>query len=262
MGKGKHSNDTKVGKQTLKNKPNIKTIFFIIIEIIFIALIIYSAYQIIMWFKDNNNTKKILTQISGAVIIDETKEDNEKYQINFSELKGINSDIVGWIKVSGTAVEYPVVKTNNNSFYLNHSLDKAYNAAGWIFVDYKNKLDGTDKNIVIYGHNRRDSSMFGSLTQVLNKEWYTDERNNKIIFITENDSYICEIFSIYKIKTEDYYIQTSFNSNSYDEFIKTIKNRSIYNYNIDVTSEDSVLTLSTCDNNNDYRIVVHAKLQK
>ena len=59
--------------------------------------------------------------------------------------------------------EYPVVKGSNNSFYLNHCFDKSYNSAGWIFADYRNKFDNTDKNIVIYGHNMRDGSMFGSM---------------------------------------------------------------------------------------------------
>ena len=58
---------------------------------------------------------------------------------------------------------------NNNDFYLKHSFDKKYNAAGWIFADYRNKLDGSDKNIVVYGHNRQNGTMFSSLRNILNQ---------------------------------------------------------------------------------------------
>ena len=111
----------------------------------------------------------------------------EKYSVDFRNLKDKNQDIVGWIKVKGTAIEYPVVKGADNSFYLTHSLDKSYNSAGWIFADYKNKLDGNDKNIVIYGHNRRDGTMFGSLQNVLKEEWYNNKENQYITFEKENE---------------------------------------------------------------------------
>ena len=81
-------------------------------------------------------------------------------------------------------MEYPVVRSTNNSFYLNHSFDKSKNLAGWIFADYKNKFDNTDKNIVIYGHNMRDDSMFGSLKNILNSDWYDNEENTNIWFFS------------------------------------------------------------------------------
>lgn len=69
--------------------------------------------------------------------------------MDLQELRRINPETVGWIKLENTNIEYPIVQTTDNSFYLNHSFDKSYNEAGWIFADYRNKLDGTDKNIVI-----------------------------------------------------------------------------------------------------------------
>jgi sortase B len=157
-------------------------------------------------------------------------------------------------------VEYPVVKSTNNSFYLNHSFDKSKNSAGWIFADYKNKFDNTDKNIVIYGHNMRDGSMFGSLKNILSSDWYDNEENTNITLYTENGERIYKVFSIYKIESEDYYIKTEFsNENEFEKFIEKLKKRSIKNFNIDISKEDSILTLSTCANNNKYRVVLHAK---
>lgn len=143
---------------------------------------------------------------------------------------------------------------------MNHSFYKSKNSAGWLFADYKNKLDDTDKNIVVYGHNRRDGSMFGTLKNILNKEWYDNTDNMDIVYMDIRGKHIYKIFSIYKIENEDYYITTQFNNDSeYKKFLTTIKSRSIKDFNVEISETDSILTLSTCDNNNKYRVVLHAK---
>ena len=196
----------------------------------------------------------------GKVIVKVPLRLKEKYIVDFKKLKSENSDVVAYIKVNNTNIEYPIVKTSNNNFYLNHSFDKSKNSRGWIFADYKNKFDNTDKNIVIYGHNMRDESMFGSLKNILNEEWYNNAENKNITFLTEKGNYIYKVFSIYKIESEDYYIKTNFkNDEDYEKFLNTIKNRSIKNFDINLNINDKIITLSTCANNNKYRVVLHAK---
>ena len=245
-----------------KNKRYKKVILNIIIYMILLFVLIYSGIKIFKWYKDKTNNNKIAEQIKSTVIVeDKNKDENkEEYTVDFNKLKEQNNETVAWIKVNNTNVEYPVVRATNNSFYLNHSFDKSKNSAGWIFADYKNKVDNTDKNIVIYGHNMRDDSMFGSLKNILNSDWYNNEENTNIALYTENEKYIYKVFSIYKIESEDYYIKTEFsNDNEFEKFIKTLKKRSIKNFNIDISKEDSILTLSTCANNNKYRVVLHSK---
>lgn len=249
-----------------KNKRYKKVILNIIIYMILIFVLIYSGIKIFKWYKDKTNNNKIAEQIKSTVIVEDKNEDKnedenkEEYTVDFNKLKEQNNETVAWIKVNNTNVEYPVVRATNNSFYLNHSFDKSKNSAGWIFADYKNKFDNTDKNIVIYGHNMRDDSMFGSLKNILNSDWYNNEENTNIALYTENEKYIYKVFSIYKIESEDYYIKTEFsNDNEFEKFIKTLKKRSIKNFNIDISKEDSILTLSTCANNNKYRVVLHSK---
>jgi len=236
-----------------KKKSN-KNLILNLLLILFVVLLIISSIEIIKWYKENKRNQKIQEKISEAVIINE-----EETLIDFNKLKEINKDTVGWLKVNGTDIEYVVVKANDNSYYLDHNVENEYNKAGWIFADYKNKLDGTDKNIVIYGHNRRDGSMFASLKNILKEEWYSNPENRKIIFITENEASIYEVFSIYQIEAEDYYITTDFKNEEFLEYIQTVKNRSIKDFNIEVNEEDNILTLSTCGNDNDYRVVLHAK---
>ena len=128
-------------------------------------------------------------------------------------------------------------------------------------MDYHNKLDGNDKNIVIYGHNTRDGSMFGSLKNVVQKEWYQNKENYLIKLVLENKIVTYQVFSTYTIKVEDYYINTIFkNDDEFNDFVNTIKKRSVYNYPVDVNSKDSILTLSTCTGNGTSRMVLHAKL--
>ena len=193
-----------------KNKRYKKVILNIIIYMILIFVLIYSGIKIFKWYKDKTNNNKIAEQIKSTVIVEDKNEDEnkEEYTVDFNKLKEQNNETVAWIKVNNTNVEYPVVRATNNSFYLNHSFDKSKNSAGWIFADYKNKFDNTDKNIVIYGHNMRDDSMFGSLKNILNSDWYNNEENTNIALYTENEKYIYKVFSIYKIESEDYYIKT------------------------------------------------------
>lgn len=243
-----------------KQKKKNKNFFNGIIYLILIGLLIYSGIKIFKWNKENSNNNNITDKINEAVTVEKNSEGKEDFNINFNMLKKQNEDTVAWIKVNNTNVKYPVVKAKDNSFYLTHSFDKSNNSAGWIFADYKNKFDDTDKNIVIYGHNRRDGSMFSSLKNALNPNWYNNDLNRNILLYTENKEYNYEIFSIYKIESEDYYIKTEFNDeNDFEDFLNTITKRSVQDFGVNVSKDDSILTLSTCANNNKYRVVIHAK---
>lgn len=245
-----------------KNKKYKKAILNLILYIILLSILIYSGIKIFKWYKDKTNNNKIVEQIKSTVIVEENNEDGNEngYTVDFNKLKEQNNETIAWLKINNTNIEYPVVKGTNNSFYLNHSFDKSKNSAGWIFADYKNKFDNTDKNIVIYGHNMRDGSMFGSMLNILDAKWYENEENTNITLYTENEKCIYKVFSIYKIESEDYYIKTEFSDdNNFEQFVNTIKKRSIKEFNIDVSKDDNILTVSTCANNNKYRVVLHAK---
>lgn len=250
----------KIHKKKKKNKNKANKIIIFIFFIIFTSLMIFTGIKIIKWLKENKESNDIIEDIQNTISINKNINTVDKYNIDFKSLKQKNSDTIAWIKVNGTNIEYPVVKTTNNDYYMTHSFDKSYNSAGWVFMDYKNKFDGTDNNMVIYAHNRKDSSLFGTLKKILTKEWQNNEENYIIPFITENEKAEYQVFSIYKIEKEDYYITTNFGTNSiFQKFIDTIKSRSEKDFKTDVTTNDNILTLSTCADNNKYRVVLHAK---
>lgn len=247
------------GKRLKINKRR-KVILNLIIYLLLFSMLIYSGIKIYEWYRDKEKNKEISEEIKDTIIV---QNDKDEYTVDFNKLKEQNNETIAWINVNNTDIKYPIVKTKDNSFYLNHSFDKSENSAGWIFGDYRNLYDGTDKNIVIYGHNRIDGSMFGSLKNILDPDWYNNEENTSINFITEKEKSVYKVFSVYQIENEDYYIQTDFDENNkFKDFAEKIKGRSIKDFGIDVNEEDNILTLSTCGSSNKYRIVLHAKKVK
>ena len=104
----------------------------------------------------------------------------------------------------------------------------------------------------------KNGSMFSSLKNILTKDWQETEENMYVTFITEHEVLTYRVFSVYQIEVEDYYTTTAFNNKGFQKFIDKIKSRSKKNFNVEVKSEDQILTLSTCADNDKYRIVLHA----
>ncbi len=229
-----------------------KKVVLISLELIFVFLIIFSVYNIMLWLNDNKSTKKQLQEVKEQVILDDIKMNSaEGHKINFSDLENLNKDSIAWLTVPNTNIDYPIVQSINNDYYLNHNFYKYPSDAGWPYLDYRNKLD--DENLIIYAHNRLDGSMFGSLKNLKKID------NANIILTTKDNTYTYQVFSVYEVQEENYYLQTSFSKEKFNEFLNTIKERSIRDYNIDLTSTNQVLTLSTCTINDNDRLVVHAK---
>lgn len=209
--------------------------------------------------------KTIQISVDSSENLNEITDNSNKieipvYELDFNKLLSINSSTVGWITVPNTSIDYPVAQAKDNAFYLNHSFDNSKNSAGWIFADYRNKFNGIDKNIIIYGHNRMDTSMFATLKNTQKDWWYNNKNNKYITFTTPNSVIVYEVFSAYTIPMESYYLTTEFsNDSSYLEFLTTLKNRSVHDFGVSLDSSDRILTLSTCDASGKSRVVVHAK---
>lgn len=191
-------------------------------------------------------------------------KDSDEYIIQnqyIASLLTINEDIVGWLKVNNTNIDYPVVKGTDNDFYLKNDLYKQNDMNGWIYMDYRNSDKNLNQNTIIYGHNMYYSGvMFGTLHKAANKSWYTNEENLRISFNTLYETMNWQIFSIYRVnKTSDYLITEFATNQDFIDYINLIKGRSLNNFNVEVTTRDKILTLSTCTGDNQ-RLVVHAKL--
>ena len=268
-----------------KLKVKWKNLIAVIIFLICFIFLILSIKDVLRWKLDSNKIEHQIEDIQEVVEVEEVEETEEveiieqveeipEYNpywdyinmnlinVDFNELKKINSNTKGWIQVNGTNINYPFVQTKDNKFYLTHSFDKSYNSAGWVFLDYRNNINSLSKNTIIYAHGRLDTTMFGSLKNILKSGWLNNTNNYVVKLSTEKENTLWQVFSVYHIPTTSDYIKTDFSSNEeFKNWTNMLINRSSHNFNTSVSDNDNVLTLSTCYNDNE-KVVLHAKLIK
>ena len=272
-----------------KNKRRKKKLRFrkwviVVFLVFFISIFVLSAYQVFSWYTDNQKTEDLEKNIIDTTKVKEKKDNDNTENVNppedtsndywdyikmnllevdFNELLKKNPDTVGWIEVKGTNINYPIVQTTDNSYYLTHAFDGSKNEAGWVFMDYRNDPVNFNQNTILYAHSRLTGSMFGSLKNILNSSWYSNKENHIIRLSTPTENTMWQVFSVYTIPKESYYITPSFNSaEAYGEFLNTMKSRSEVEFSAEVNTNDKILTLSTCKDNFGNRVVMHAKLIK
>ena len=248
-----------------------------------VCILTFSGFQIWQWNLDNKHTKEQEKEIEEVVKVEEVpasdsdtlvnqpQDKNNDYwnyiklpliNVNFDELLTKNSDTVAFLKVNGTNINYPVVQSNDNSYYLTHSYNKSKNDAGWVFLDYRNDINNLSQNTIIYAHGRWDSTMFGSLKNVFKNDWYNQTDNYVVHLSTPTYNSLWQVFSVYSIPTETYYLTSNFGTTeSFQNFLNTIEGRSKWDFHAEVNTNDKILTLSTCYNDKE-KVVLHAKLIK
>lgn len=234
-------------------------------KIFFATTFIVSMILILGYSKNSMENRNIYIELRTN---DASGVEKVRVQKDIAALKKINKDAVGWIKVNGTDIDYPLLQTDNNKFYLTHNIFKQYSNFGSIFVDSHNDLNeiDTQKNIVIFGHNMDFGQMFSGLKEfILNDEtpeFY--QKNGTIEIMIQNRTYQMKVFSAYTCNKDFDYIKTNFKSN--DEFIdfaRTIKEKSVCEIPVEISKDDTIVTLSTCYYSIDSeRIVVHGILIK
>ncbi len=261
-----------------------KKVNFVYDAIIGLCIIVFcvSAFFLGRWLWQNYKTKAVTDNAMEVAGVENSKVDTEVGKViagmdgddgedsfsyldlNMEELYARNSDTVGWIRVNGTMVDYPVVQCNNNDYYLTRDFEENYTDAGCPFLDYRNNASdiAANRNFIIYGHARKDRSIFGSLDFCRQSWWQNEDSFHLIRYTSMNQKTVWRIFSAYTINVEDYYyIQTDFGTaEEFELFVNDLRSFSEYNFGVDVGAGDTIMTLSTCAYNGDDRLVVHAKL--
>lgn len=223
-----------------------------IINVVLILAIIFSLYKVISKVVDYKESKNAYEKVR------EVKNNRN----NFSEeLIKRNENYKMWIEVPNTNINYPVVQGEDNDFYLNHDFNKKKSSSGAIFIDYKNNID-KDKNIIIYGHNMKNKSMFQNLMKFKDEEFWKE--NNKIILTIDGKTYEYEIFSSYISNAKDIDLKTNFeNDDEYLKYIDDIRKKSIFHRDMNIKSNDRIITLSTCSyEKDDARMIIHGELKR
>lgn len=192
----------------------------------------------------------------NEIVNAEQLEENKPYDLNYYKEYYSNEDIIGAIKIEGTKIDSLIVRSNDNEYYLNHSINKEYDIKGSIFIDYRTNLNS--KQINIYGHNSKDYDLpFKELEKYIKKSFYDD---HKIIEIWNGiETFKYKIFSI-QIVTADYEHMNIDSLNSQEHIEKLSK--SIYETNIKASEKDKILVLQTCNYNpkNSYLLIIAKKI--
>jgi sortase B len=223
-------------------------------KIIIKSMVVIGAFITFM-FNTTSMVSKAADLKSDASLVNELKEVNE-----FDVLKSINEDYKFWLNIENTQIDYPIVQSNDNEFYLNNDFKKEESKSGVPFVDFRNNAL-EDKNTILYGHNMKNGSMFASLKNFKDEEFFN--ANNKITIVTKEEVLTYEVFSVYVTENTTSYLKVNFEDNEFESYLNNSIAKSMFKSNVSVNKEDKIITLSTCDYTfEDARLVVQAKLVK
>lgn len=185
--------------------------------------------------RDSENTKPNVAEDDK-----EGEKQEETVTVDFASLQAINPDIVAWLRIPGV-LGYPVVRGEDNSYYLNHTVQKTYNIAGSIFLDYRNERDFSDSKNIIYGHNMKDGSMFHVLRNYQDIDFF-QEHTNMEVYLPDGRSLNYQITACEQVPADSEIYQ-------------------IEKGNAEEKEENEII-LSTCSARTSIRIIVKASLKK
>ena len=164
--------------------------------------------------------------------------------VDFEGLKQINPDIVGWILIEGTNINYPIVQAEDNDYYLDHLFDGSYNKAGCIFLDYRCAPDLSDNHSILYGHHMRDFSMFTQLINYKDPAFY--DAHPTALIVSENAYYRIQFFSGYVTNNEDNAWDVTLTPDDFPGWLADIQSKSCFTPQLLPPEDARILTLSTC----------------
>ena len=242
--------------------------------LLFAGVFVFSAYQLISigmeYQRGTENYDALLQYVQEPFELSDGEEEGTDTEtepstdrcptIDFAGLQEMNPDIVAWIYCQGTVINYPVVQTEDNEYYLNHLFNGERNSSGCLFVDFRNGSDFSDENTIIYGHNMKNQKMFAPLVHYSDQTYY--DAHPVMWLITPEKSYKLEVFSGYVTDPTDQSWQRSFTDrDTFENWLRQTEEKSMFSSNVTVDGADRVVTLSTCTYDfDDARYIVVAKL--
>lgn len=250
------------GKHNQKHKRNIIQLFLIII---FIVGLIYMVVYFYRNYQDKLKNQAILNEI--PISEEEITPSKTERILQLEELKKENQDIIGWLEIEGTNINYPVMQTTDNEYYMTHDYLKEYSKNGSIYLDKDYNWNIPSSNLLMYGHNNKNGTMFQDLLKYKEESFYKEHKLIKFTTLEEDVNYeIVAVFNsrVYYKNEKDvfryYYFINAENKEEFDYYIKESKKASLYDTGVTAEYGEQLLTLSTCAyHTQDGRFVVVAK---
>lgn len=233
------------------------------------AVFCFSAYQILGIVTENNESKNHYAELADSVVqtvpapTENATQPEQKITapiaVDFSKLLLQNGDVVGWIYCEDTPINYPVLKSDDYDDYLRRLMTGERNTAGSIFMDYNSNADLSSLNTILYGHNMRNNTMFGTLKEYNQQAYY--EAHPTLWLLTPSGDYKIEVIAGYKTRSDSEAYADIFSQEALQEYIRDILPKSTFQTKADTADIDRVITLSTCvRGEDDYRYVLIGKL--
>ena len=195
--------------------------------------------------RQNLSDNETAQRSEGTVSANQEKTTDRQISMDFTELLKVNPDIKGWIIGDGINVDYPVLQTDNNEFYLNHLYNKEANSSGSIFEDYRNRGDFTDRNTVLYGHHMDNGTMFGSIEHYASQDFY-DSTPTMVLYTPEGD-YLIELISGTHESGDEQFVEFEFKTEEdFLKYVESFRERSTFKNDVKVQPGDKLISLCTC----------------
>lgn len=241
-----------------------------IVTLILALLLVFSVVQIIKTTYGYKKSQQVYESLQKEFVETQETENTEPniatqpiemveiapITIDFNSLLEKNKDIVGWIYCQNTPINYPVVQSENNDYYLRRDLNGKYLVSGTVFVDYRNGSIGEDSNYVVYGHNMKDGSMFSSLAKYKEQSYY--DEHPILYYLTPTADYKIELFAGIVVKRDALIYVPNPDETEFTAFLNKAKINSTFQSNVEINENDTLITLSTCSyeyNNARYIII-------
>lgn len=234
-----------------------------------VVVFLVAAGMLIHIFMEYKKGTDIYENISSSVLTPVDKptgdgtdtssdeEENLPFVYDHQALLNINSEGQGYLYIPSIDLRLPVVQGTDNEYYLNHTFNKVYNAAGALFIDSRVDKGLGGSNVIIYGHNMKNGSMFAKLAYYKNESFYRQQGNDVFYIYTGDEIREYRIFDAFENDPEGYVYTCNFGTASQlQEYASTVKSYSLYDTGVDVSSATQVVTFSTCTGDGARRIIV------
>ena len=232
-----------------------KTKKLVRIALIVLLLLIFSfsLYQIIItichYSESEETYKEIVANVVTIKDADDINEQEEKIEqapiaVDFDALLSQNKDVVGWLYCENTPVNYPIVQSDDNDYYLRRMLNGKYNIAGTVFMDYRCHSDFSSLNTIIYGHNMKNDTMFGTFTDYKKQSYY--DEHPVLWFLTSEHNYKIELIAGYVTSSTSDVYKVFHIKDDLDNHIKASIKKSTFVSGVNIAEVDNISTVSTC----------------
>lgn len=245
-----------------EEKP-IKKILYVVITMASLIIFSFCNFKLSLYFLKTLEKKDEDNRLKKQIIKIDKETIEEKEDIDFDKLKKVNDEIVGWINIPNTDIDYPITIHDDNEYYLTHSFDKDTSKHGSIFLHtYCKENMNNLKNIFIFGHNMKDGTMFNELKNYVKQDWYDKHKNINLIF--EDKQFILEVFSAYSTNDTNSYQYIFDDENDYKDYLDEIISKSKIQVEVlPPKTNEKIFTLYTCSyETKDARYFIHAKIKE